>query len=109
MFEDHEDLMNRIDEPDLEATPESVLVLKNGGPIGRPGNARIWESSNPDKATQTGHQGHGAYLGFPDEWNRLRDSGVAYHSLNLLPGGLWHWLKMVTRFSLTPPTVDLTC
>ncbi len=37
VFESLEDLDRRIDAPDLEVSPEDVLVLKNSGPIGAPG------------------------------------------------------------------------
>jgi len=37
VFESLEDLANRIDDPALDVTADSVLVLKNAGPIGAPG------------------------------------------------------------------------
>jgi len=37
VFEDMDDLVERIDDPDLPATPDSVLVLRHAGPIGAPG------------------------------------------------------------------------
>jgi L-arabonate dehydrase len=37
VFEDHEDLKARLDDPSLEVDETSVLVLKHGGPIGAPG------------------------------------------------------------------------
>jgi dihydroxy-acid dehydratase len=37
VFEDEADLEARIDEPELSVTPDSVLVLKRGGPVGAPG------------------------------------------------------------------------
>lgn len=37
VFEDMADLKQRIDEPDLEVDENSVLVLKNAGPLGGPG------------------------------------------------------------------------
>ncbi|MEW5977017.1 MAG: L-arabinonate dehydratase [Acidobacteriota bacterium] len=37
VFEDHNDLIQRIDAPDLDVDENSVLVLKNGGPKGAPG------------------------------------------------------------------------
>ena len=37
VFENAEDLVNRIDRDDLDVTPEDVLVLKNIGPKGAPG------------------------------------------------------------------------
>jgi dihydroxy-acid dehydratase len=37
VFEDYNDLKARLDDPDLDVTKDSVLVLKNAGPVGAPG------------------------------------------------------------------------
>ena len=37
VFEDHDDLFARIDDPDLDVTPDDVLVMRASGPIGAPG------------------------------------------------------------------------
>lgn len=37
VFEDHADLGARIDDPNLDVTPDSVIVMKNAGPVGGPG------------------------------------------------------------------------
>ena len=37
VFEDHDDLFARIDDPDLDVTPHDVLVMRSSGPIGGPG------------------------------------------------------------------------
>lgn len=37
VFEDTNDLANRIDDPDLPVTKDSILVLKSIGPVGNPG------------------------------------------------------------------------
>jgi dihydroxyacid dehydratase/phosphogluconate dehydratase len=37
VFEDHDDLTKRLDDPDLDVEPDDVIVLKNGGPKGAPG------------------------------------------------------------------------
>jgi L-arabonate dehydrase len=37
VFEDIFDMNERVDDPDLDVSGESVLVLKNGGPVGAPG------------------------------------------------------------------------
>ena len=37
VFEDYNDLATRIDDPNLEVTADSILVLKNAGPLGGPG------------------------------------------------------------------------
>jgi dihydroxy-acid dehydratase len=36
-FEDYPDMKARVDDPALEVTPDSVLVLRNAGPLGGPG------------------------------------------------------------------------
>jgi dihydroxy-acid dehydratase len=41
VFESIEDLKSRLDDPDLEVTPESVLVLKGCGPRGYPGMPEV--------------------------------------------------------------------
>jgi dihydroxy-acid dehydratase len=37
VFEDHADFSARVDDPDLAVTRDSVLVLRNAGPVGAPG------------------------------------------------------------------------
>ena len=37
VFEDHDDIVRRIDDPDLDVRPDDVLVLRSAGPIGGPG------------------------------------------------------------------------
>ncbi len=37
VFDDHDDMDRRIDDPALEITPDDVLVMRNAGPIGAPG------------------------------------------------------------------------
>lgn len=37
VFESHDDMLNRIDNPDLEIKPDDVLVMRNSGPLGGPG------------------------------------------------------------------------
>ena len=37
VFEDHDDLFARIDDPDLDVAPQDVLVMRSSGPIGGPG------------------------------------------------------------------------
>ncbi len=37
VFEDHDDLLARLDAPDLDVAADDVLILKNAGPLGGPG------------------------------------------------------------------------
>lgn len=43
VFEDHDDLKARVDDPNLDVDENCVLVLKNGGPVGGPGMPE-WET-----------------------------------------------------------------
>ena len=54
VFENIEDLHDRIDDPDLEVDAESVLVLKNCGPKGYPGMAEVGNMPLPSKLLQRG-------------------------------------------------------
>lgn len=48
--------MNRIDSPELEVDATSVLVLKNGGPIGGPGMPEYGNLTIPAKLLRQGVQ-----------------------------------------------------
>ncbi len=37
VFQHYEEMLEKVEDPDLAVTPSSVLVLKNAGPIGAPG------------------------------------------------------------------------
>jgi L-arabonate dehydrase len=49
VFEDIDDYKNRIDLPDLDVDENSVLVLKNVGPIGYPGMPEVGNMGLPKK------------------------------------------------------------
>jgi dihydroxy-acid dehydratase len=54
VFDSIPDLMERIDAPDLDVTPDSVLVLRNAGPKGAPGMPEAGYIPIPKKLAQTG-------------------------------------------------------
>ena len=54
VFNDHDDLFARIDDPNLDVTPDDVLVMKNGGPIGAPGIPEWGFLPIPKKILATG-------------------------------------------------------
>lgn len=54
VFRNYEDLLNRIDAPDLPATADSVLVLQNAGPKGVPGFPEWGSIPVPTKLLQQG-------------------------------------------------------
>ena len=54
VFENIEDYHARIDDPELPVTKDSVLVLKNVGPIGYPGMPEVGNMSVPKKLLEQG-------------------------------------------------------
>src|SRR5207249_1289880 len=53
VFEDYNDLQTRLDDPTLDVDADSVIVLKNAGPVGAPGMPE-WEVPIPKKLLQQG-------------------------------------------------------
>jgi dihydroxyacid dehydratase/phosphogluconate dehydratase len=54
VFETFDDMMARIDSPDLNVTKDSVLVLKNVGPVGAPGMPEAGNLPIPKKLLAEG-------------------------------------------------------
>ena len=54
VFEDMTDLMERFDDPALEVTPDSVLVLRSAGPRGGPGMPEWGQLPIPSKLLKQG-------------------------------------------------------
>jgi dihydroxy-acid dehydratase len=54
VFEDYSDLKRRINDPDLPITPDSVLVLRNSGPLGGPGMPEYGMLPIPDRLLAQG-------------------------------------------------------
>ncbi|MGE3267573.1 MAG: IlvD/Edd family dehydratase [Chloroflexota bacterium] len=54
VFTSVEDVTARIDDPDLPVTPDSVLVMQNGGPVGAPGMPEAGNIPIPTKLLEKG-------------------------------------------------------
>jgi dihydroxy-acid dehydratase len=54
VFDSHKDLLARIDDESLNVTPDSVLVMKNAGPVGGPGMPEWGMLPIPKKLLQQG-------------------------------------------------------
>ncbi|MGE0253953.1 MAG: L-arabinonate dehydratase [Alphaproteobacteria bacterium] len=54
VFRDYNDLQARIDDPALDVTADSVLVLQNAGPVGAPGMPEWGQLPIPKKLLQQG-------------------------------------------------------
>jgi dihydroxy-acid dehydratase len=71
VFSDYDDMNARLDDPDLDVTPDSVLVLQNAGPLGGPGMPEWGMLPLPKRLLQAG----------VDDMVRISDarmSGTAY-------------------------------
>ena len=54
VFEDYRDMQNRVNDPALEVTADSVLVLRHAGPQGGPGMPEYGMLPIPDKLLRQG-------------------------------------------------------
>jgi len=54
VFDSHRDMLERVDDESLEVTPDSVLVMKNSGPVGGPGMPEWGMLPIPKKLLQQG-------------------------------------------------------
>ncbi len=54
VFKSYKDMSTRIDDPNLNVTKDSVLVLQNGGPLGGPGMPEWGQLPLPKKLLQQG-------------------------------------------------------
>ena len=54
VFDGPEDMRRRIDDPELDVTPETVLVLRGAGPVGAPGMPEWGNLQIPRKLQQQG-------------------------------------------------------
>ncbi len=54
VFADYNDMAARIDDPELDVTADSILVLKHGGPLGGPGMPEWGQLPIPKKLLEQG-------------------------------------------------------
>jgi dihydroxy-acid dehydratase len=54
VFENYEDMLSRVDRPELDVSPDSVLVLRNCGPKGAPGMPEWGSIPIPAKLVKQG-------------------------------------------------------
>ena len=73
-----EDLARAHPRPELDVTPDDVLVLQNAGPIGGPGMPEAGMIPIPQKLLEAGRARHGAHLRRPHERHRVRHRRAAY-------------------------------
>jgi dihydroxy-acid dehydratase len=108
VFENYADLKRRIHSPELDVSPESVLVLQSAGPIGAPGFPEWGMLPIPEKLLKQGVR----------DMVRISDarmSGTSYGScvLHVSPesavGGPLAWVKTGDIIALDVParTLDL--
>ena len=77
VFDSLEDLEKRIDDPNLNVTPQTVMVLTQRRADRRAGNARSGRSADPEEARLEGAEGHGEAVGRADERHGVRHRGAA--------------------------------
>ena len=73
VFENVEELHSRINDESLDIDENCVMVLKNCGPRGYPGNGGSWEHADPAQTAAQGSHGHGPRFGCAHERHGLRN------------------------------------
>ncbi len=82
VFDSIEDCSARIDDPGLDVTADSVLVLRGCGPRGYPGMPEVGNMPLPRKLLEAGRARHGAHQRRAHERHRIRHGHPARR-----PGG----------------------
>ena len=77
VFDSLDDLEKRIDDPDLNVTPQTVMVLRNAGPIGAPGMPEAGALPIPKKLGSKGLKDMVRHLRRAHERHRVRHRGAA--------------------------------
>ncbi len=72
VFDDYRTMQRTINDPALNITADSVLVLRGAGPKGGPGMPEYGMLPIPDHLLKQGRAGHGPDLRRPDERHQLR-------------------------------------
>jgi dihydroxy-acid dehydratase len=72
VFENYNELAAKIDDPNLDVTQDSVLVLKNAGAARRPRHAGMGHAADPEETFAERRARHGADFGFAHVGYELR-------------------------------------
>ena len=80
VFDTIEDFKARIDDPDLDVTADTVMVLRGLRPEGLPGHARGGQHAAAAQAAGGGGHRHGAHQRRPHERHRLRHHRAAHRA-----------------------------
>jgi dihydroxy-acid dehydratase len=104
VFENIEDYHARIDDPDLSVTQDSILVLKNVGPVGYPGMPEVGNMALPKKLLEQGVEdivrisdGRMSGTGFGTVVLHVSPESAAGGTLALVRDGDWIELDVETR------------
>ena len=72
VFDTYDAMSKAVKDPDLDVTPDHVMVLRNAGPIGGPGMPEWGMLPIPKKLLQAGRARHAAHLRRAHERHELR-------------------------------------
>ncbi len=104
VFEDIDDYKKRIDDPELDVTPDSVLVMKNVGPKGYPGMPEVGNMALPKKILDQGFSdmvrisdGRMSGTGFGTVVLHVSPESAVGGNLGLVQNGDWITLDVPNR------------
>ena len=96
VFDDYNDMAARIDRDDLDVDADSVLVLRNAGPLGGPGMPEWGMLPMPKKLLQAGRARHGAHLRRAHERHELRQPACCTSRPSRSSAGRSRWCRTAT-------------
>jgi len=108
VFDSAEDYHHRINDPDLDITPTSILIIRNAGPVAWPGAAEVVNMQPPDKLLKQGITGL-PVIGDGRQSGTADSPAILHASPEAAIGGGLGWLETgdVVRVDLNARTCDV--
>ena len=103
VFDSIEDFQARIDDPELDVTADTVLVLRGCGPRGYPGMPEVGNMPLPAKLLAAGRRRHGAHQRRADERHRLRHRRCCTSHRSRPSADRWRSCARATSITLDVP------
>jgi dihydroxyacid dehydratase/phosphogluconate dehydratase len=114
VFDDVHELAARIEDPDLDIGPDSVMVLRNAGPVGAPGMPEWGHLPIPTKLLRAGvtdllrisdaRMSGTSYGAIFCTWRRNPRSAVRWRSSRPATRFAWMWMRAHSTCSSTTPS-----
>ena len=107
VFGSLQEMIVAVNDPDLDVTPDDILVMQNAGPVGGPGHAGGRLHPNPQEAAAARSAGHGADFRCSDERNRFWHDRASRRARRPLSADRWQPSRTGDTIELDVPNRQL--